>query len=901
MNAATFGARRMRGAQPRLVFLLALLASTFQGLAASDLYMRDTNSDTGLEPYTGPGPVYLSPDIWVRNEPDPNFDPYPFNAASPPWTPQTHQNPEYRDSKTGRPNYVYVRVRNRGNEASSGTERLRLYQSKASTGLSWPASWVDNVGMICGDDHLLGIEITKPRQNAQSVSATERNAYRDALLAIQSDSQFQYSDGTQYWRKQNDIHAGFGNPQHGNPAFVAWHREMMNRYEERLREANPLVTLLYWDFTQNPTMGTNLFTTSFMGASSGLVGAPLAPLQPPTLRRNVGGADGGCAAGNFESDSSISGMSGFPSVATTIEESPNHNCAHGFIGGYDLPGVIQGQISFLSTAAQDPMFFILHANVDRQWANWQRENANPGRLDPVATYGGDSSDININDSMSPWDGATSMAPWTGAAAYSKTSKHPSVVYPPIYDTAPLRIPVLQPGEAVVIEIPWYPPDVNNYNCSGQAGHFCLLARIETQTSTPFGMTFTEGTSVGTNTRNNNNIAWKNVTIVDNVMDAAAFMMATGALIRNVFKRDAIFDVVLVDRTEERRFELLEHARLIINLPPDILERVVDLDRMRDLELVRDDTNRQRALQIVGKEPRFGIKLAPHETFTAQFSVRLRDKDIPREWLVEPFLFDIEQRLDLPEDYFGEDRMDLLTVGGVRFAVDFAALQRNLNSNEDNGDPPRLRVELRPEKYRGLPAAQEREESEIRQHYVVGEPVLLNVESTTRERLRELSVDVDGETVARVRRDNDLTESIRFEQPGVRFLQVRAVDAEGRQTVRRIRVLVSETIPPNAIIIRPESGERLATGEPIEIVVESAAAFEREVEKVALYVKEGDDVATGLNLIVSDNYQPVDEQGGAGPHTFRFTPKKPGMYMFQVGATDDRGSTGVSRHVMVHVE
>jgi len=168
-------------------------------LPLADIYVRENLTDIGTVP--SGGNWWASPDIWVRNDADPNFDPRPFPTMSPSWMPAGHQNPEYRDSKTSRPNYVYVRVHNRGDQPSSGTERLRLYQAKASTGLAWDSSWVDNVGPICGADRLLGIEVTKPRRNAKTVATSVRGAYRDAVVAIGSDPNYQYSDTIQYFRK----------------------------------------------------------------------------------------------------------------------------------------------------------------------------------------------------------------------------------------------------------------------------------------------------------------------------------------------------------------------------------------------------------------------------------------------------------------------------------------------------------------------------------------------------------------------------------------------------------------------------------------------------------------------------------------------------------------------------
>ncbi|MDJ0826664.1 MAG: tyrosinase family protein [Rhodobacter sp.] len=879
--------------------MMGILGST-ACLADPDLFIRDTITDAGAEPYTGPGPVYLSPDIWVRNDPDPNFAPYPFSTAAPPWTPLPHENPEYRDSKTSRPNYVYVRVQNRGDQPSTGTERLRLYQAKASTGLSWPASWVDNVGMTCGADRLLGIEISKPRRNAKTVSAAVRNAYRDALIAIGSDAAYQYSDGTQYFRKQNTVHQS-PNPEHGNPAFLPWHREMMNRYEERLREANPLVTLLYWDFTEDPRIGPNLFNTSFMGTGNGTVAAPLVPLRPPTLTRNVGGSFtfGGvltCDASLFESDATLNANGSYPPLADDIEGAPNHDCAHGYIGGFSGS---TGQISSLSTAAEDPFFFMLHTNVDRQWANWQRQNADPARIDPVAVYGSDSSHSRINANMNPWSGGSGIPPWSGAAS-NKTAKHPSIVFPPIYDTAPLNIPVLQPGQSVVIEVPWYPPNVNNYNCAGQAGHFCLLARIETQTAAPFGMTFAEGMSVGTNTRNNNNIAWKNVTIVDNVLDPALLRLVTGTTIRNIFGREAIFEILLWDRTEKRQFLLPEFARVSLALPKEVVERLRERGaRIEDFEVVRDDATGQVLLQIAGKAPRFSLPMKPGEAITAELRVDLQDKEPPRELLVEPFHYDLEQRLDLPAAFFGTRGEAAVEVGGVRFTLDILQALKNREAQDALVEIADLSIELSPEGP-GLPVEAAAPVPAV-PHLSVGEPLNVRISRAgDGGALRALSLELDGEPVADVEGVEGLTETLSFDAPGVHAIVTRAIDENGEITERRTRVLVSENIPPNAVILSPVSGDVVKLGAPVDVSVEVAAAFARDITEVALYVKEGDVVATGFNLVESDGFPPVDSAEGPGPHTLSFTPERTGMHMLQIGAVDDNGIVGVSGHAMVMV-
>jgi serine protease len=116
-----------------------------------DLYIRDLEGDFGIEPNEAePGtPMWISPDIWVRNQNDGTVN-------------QVHENPAYSSEN---PVYVYVRVHNKGEETSTGNERLYLYWAKAGTDLKWPEYWtggvsVDNIPMggELGDQNIPVIE-----------------------------------------------------------------------------------------------------------------------------------------------------------------------------------------------------------------------------------------------------------------------------------------------------------------------------------------------------------------------------------------------------------------------------------------------------------------------------------------------------------------------------------------------------------------------------------------------------------------------------------------------------------------------------------------------------------------------------------------------------------------------
>lgn len=636
------------------VILIVLIANT--KAYAEDLYIRDDTADTGTEPNPSLGPMWTSPDIWVRNDPMPGWNPYPYPIGSPPlWLDTTHFDPDYRSPLSGRPNYVYVRVRNRGT-ASTGSERLTLYWAAASTGLSWdPAkvagSFIDNLqGNV-----LFGSEITKVRENAATATPAERTAYINAIISIadQSNAAVRFPGGDTYWHTQQEIHRFGPTYRHGannstntafipSVAFLPWHREFVNRYEGLLQEANPTVKLLYWQWTQNPTQPPFDFSmNTFMGASG--VGQPAgvqigAPLSPATdgvypnpfttlnaiLRRLQP------TSGTIEADTTINNRSDYdaPLNANNFSgrlEAVSHNSSHVRIAGNWNP--INGQNLALvgdqllqPYAARDPFFFLLHAKVDQLWARWQRKsNLN---LDPATTYGTAQGDANIGATMGPWDGVAFpdglpndspgwIEPWTAAGGQinAKTGLDRSVTSPPFYDIAPLTIPPMQTNEEAIIEIPWYPPNPVNFGPIGVPLHACLIARIETSVSSPFGMTTAETADINANTKANNNIAWRNVSVVDSfpgpLKIVKFFARNTAAQPVNAGLRFA----ARLDRPGDEFFRL---GTVRVDLGRELMERWrAGGGRGRGFETTQSPTE----LRIVQQDATLeGIALRPGETF-----------------------------------------------------------------------------------------------------------------------------------------------------------------------------------------------------------------------------------------------------------------------------------------------
>jgi tyrosinase len=110
-----------------------------------------------------------------------------------------------------------------------------------------------------------------------------------------------------------------------------------------------------------------------------------------------------------------------------------HGSAHVIVGG-STPGAA-GWLSNLTLAVRDPLFFMLHANVDRLWAVWQRQNnrystTSTASYSPLGSFpGGGATPIGsyINDTMWAWNGITGP-PRPGTAPggpFPLSATHPS--------------------------------------------------------------------------------------------------------------------------------------------------------------------------------------------------------------------------------------------------------------------------------------------------------------------------------------------------------------------------------------------------------------------------------------------------------------------------------------------
>jgi tyrosinase len=240
------------------------------------------------------------------------------------------------------------------------------------------------------------------RKNANRLTTAERDRFLAAFATLNNRGMGKFSDF-------RNVHTQIGTREaHFNFGFLPWHRAYLLDLERELQLIDPSVALPYWKFDET---ARNVFTRGFMGVSVGgrVTFDPGNPLQfwvtdltPGILRSPRFNTMTSSAF--VISEAQTLNLGSLYALFRSMEGSP-HGDAHTSFGGY---------ISDIDTAAKDPLFFMLHANVDRMWAKWQRNNR---RFDSTntSTYtaqgsagtpGSVRAGHNLNDTMWPWNGIT---------------------------------------------------------------------------------------------------------------------------------------------------------------------------------------------------------------------------------------------------------------------------------------------------------------------------------------------------------------------------------------------------------------------------------------------------------------------------------------------------------------
>jgi hypothetical protein len=216
------------------------------------------------------------------------------------------------------------------------------------------------------------------------------------------------------WTYQAAMHGTYATPpsgalwnqcQHGTWYFLPWHRMYLYWFERIVRKAAVAAgapddwALPYWNYsagapanqlppafrqpTWNPGTGEEpnpLYTTARNTSPDINAGAAL-----PTSATSFATAYSyvnftGTPAPGFGGPQT--GFSHEPTAFGALENQP-HNIVHVLVGGDSIPPCSSGWMSDPNCAAQDPIFWLHHANIDRLWTNWLALGG--GRADPPDT------------------------------------------------------------------------------------------------------------------------------------------------------------------------------------------------------------------------------------------------------------------------------------------------------------------------------------------------------------------------------------------------------------------------------------------------------------------------------------------------------------------------------------
>lgn len=253
--------------------------------------------------------------------------------------------------------------------------------------------------------------MVRVRKNANTLQPEERDRFLDAWKVLNNAGQGKF----QAFR---DMHVRASSAEeHRGPQFLPWHRTYLLDLERELQAIDPSVALHYWRFDQP---APKVFRGNFMGATTQVAeGDPTRPVvfDPghPLSSWVTDDTPGINRAAFFNTQTSAApGFANFRLLDQTqtlalgdtysdfadMERTP-HGAAHVSFAGY---------IDDIPTAAKDPLFFMLHCNVDRLWALWQWVNR---RTDPDDTrvYLGQNRDgRRVDDTTWPWNNVTSPPP-----------------------------------------------------------------------------------------------------------------------------------------------------------------------------------------------------------------------------------------------------------------------------------------------------------------------------------------------------------------------------------------------------------------------------------------------------------------------------------------------------------
>ncbi len=203
----------------------------------------------------------------------------------------------------------------------------------------------------------------RERENYACMTQGRRQRLHQGILDLSNPMDPMYPQFKAFIQKHG---TGFSTV-HTDQYFLHFHRAYQQELEDMLRKKDCRITVPYWSFSDRPADPFPYlpFTSFGMGDSGNCVST--GPFKSPWIPV----AKLTCLVRNFQNPPVLPTLaqlnvimsnpgSGFTSFANQMQYS-YHNSVHVTLGGDSVTPI----------SPNDPMFFLLHANIDRVWNFWQ--------------------------------------------------------------------------------------------------------------------------------------------------------------------------------------------------------------------------------------------------------------------------------------------------------------------------------------------------------------------------------------------------------------------------------------------------------------------------------------------------------------------------------------------------